>query len=94
MLCEFSLRLHSAGLGEEGEYELPMTQEQLADALGLTSVHINRTLMGLGDDGLISRTSRKVRINDWAALAKVGDFESAYLHLPSSVARPPKRNAS
>jgi CRP-like cAMP-binding protein len=81
MLCEFALRLETAGLGERRKYELPMTQEQLADALGLTSVHTNRTLMGLGEDGLISRTHRSVKIEDWPKLMEVGDFQPAYLHL-------------
>lgn len=81
LLCEFALRLEVAGLGERCNYQLPMTQEQLADALGLTSVHTNRTLMGLGDDGLITRTQRAVQIDDWPGLAKAGDFDSAYLHL-------------
>jgi CRP-like cAMP-binding protein len=82
LLCEFSLRLQVAGLGERCNYELPMTQEQLADALALTSVHTNRTLMGLGEEGLISRTNRAVRIEDWGRLAGIGDFDSGYLHLP------------
>ena len=64
---------------------LPMTQEQLADALGLTPVHTNRTLMALGSEGLISRTKRAVRIEDWSKLAGVGDFERRYLHLPPSM---------
>jgi CRP-like cAMP-binding protein len=81
MLCEFALRLEMAGLGERCDYELPMTQEQLADALSLTPVHTNRTLMALGDDGLISRSQRSVRIIDWTRLAEVGDFDPAYLHL-------------
>src|SRR5437868_4369808 len=81
MLCEFALRLEMAGLGERCHYELPMTQEQLADALGLTSVHTNRTLMALGDDGLISRSQRSVRIVDWPRLMEVGDFDPAYLHV-------------
>jgi len=85
LLCEFALRLETAGLGERTHYQLPMTQEQLADALGLTSVHINRTLMGLAGDGLISRAHRSVRIEDWAGLAEAGDFDSAYLHLPAKV---------
>lgn len=87
LLCEFALRLEAAGLGEKIGYELPMTQEQLADALGLTSVHTNRTLMALSADGLISRTKRMVRINDWMRLAEVGDFNAAYLHLPDTVSR-------
>jgi CRP-like cAMP-binding protein len=81
MLCEFALRLEHAGLGARCDYELPMTQDQLADALGLTPVHTNRTLMRLAADGLISRTHRSVRIDDWTGLMKVGDFDPAYLHI-------------
>jgi CRP-like cAMP-binding protein len=81
LLCEIGLRLELAGLGERCSYELPMTQEQLADALGLTSVHTNRTLMMLGKSGIISRTHRSVEIKDWAKLTQVGDFNSSYLHL-------------
>jgi CRP-like cAMP-binding protein len=81
MLCEFALRLETAGLGKRCDYELPMTQEQLADALGLTPVHTNRTLMGLGGEGLIERQQRSVKIVDWPGLMKVGDFDPAYLHL-------------
>ena len=85
MLCEFAVRLESAGLGQKDGYELPMTQEQLADALGLTSVHTNRTLMALGAEGLITRTKRAVRIDDWPRLARVGDFNPAYLHLAGDI---------
>jgi CRP-like cAMP-binding protein len=81
LLCEFALRLEEAGLGQQGDYELPMTQEQLADALALTPVHVNRMLMELGRDGLITRTNRSVKISDWNKLAAVGDFDPAYLHL-------------
>ena len=84
LLCEFALRLEAAGLGQKDGYVLPMTQEQLADALGLTPVHTNRTLMALGSEGLISRTKRAVRIEDWSKLAGVGDVNAAYLHLPPS----------
>jgi CRP-like cAMP-binding protein len=82
LLCEFSLRLKIAGLGEATDYELPMTQEQLADATGLTAVHVNRTIKGLEADGLITRQrSRSVTIGDWRKLAEAGDFDSNYLHL-------------
>lgn len=82
LLCEFSLRLKVAGLGEETEYELPMTQEQLADATGLTAVHVNRTLKAIEAKGLIERrSSRSVVIGDWKKLAAAGDFDSNYLHL-------------
>lgn len=83
LLCEFSLRLKVAGLGEQTSYELPMTQEQLADANGLTAVHINRTLKKLEKDGLIERVSaRSIVIGDWKKLAEAGDFNSGYLHMP------------
>jgi CRP-like cAMP-binding protein len=81
LLCEFALRLETAGLGEHCNYELPMTQEQLADCTGLTSVHVNRTLKALDSDKLISRTNRSVRIDDWERLADAGDFNSTYLHI-------------
>jgi CRP-like cAMP-binding protein len=82
LLCEFSLRLQVAGLGKDTEYELPMTQEQFADATGLTSVHVNRTMKGLEREGLIDRLHpRSITIGDWRKLAAVGDFDSNYLHL-------------
>lgn len=82
LLCEFSLRLKVAGLGEPTNYELPMTQDQLADATGLTAVHVNRTLKTLEAEGLIERrTPRFIEIGDWRKLAEAGDFNSAYLHL-------------
>lgn len=81
MLCEFALRLQVAGLGEKADFELPMTQEQLGDALALTSVHINRTLKALAESGLIARTKRAVHVLDFAELARVGDFQDSYLHL-------------
>ncbi len=81
LLCEFALRLEVAGISQSFGYELPMTQEQLADALALTNVHINRTLKVLSDSGLIERTKRFVRILDFPQLARIGDFDSRYLHL-------------
>ena len=82
LLCEFSLRLQLAGLGQQTNYELPMTQEQLADATGLTPVHVNRTIKALEREKLIERTSaRSTYIGDWRSLADVGDFQSTYLHL-------------
>jgi CRP-like cAMP-binding protein len=82
LLCELSLRLEVAGLGEATDYELPMTQEHIADCTGLTPVHVNRMLKLLEGENLIARrTSRSISIGDWARLAKAGDFDSTYLHL-------------
>jgi len=82
LLCEFSLRLKLAGLGSGNGYELPMTQEQLADATGLTPVHVNRTMKALEAEALIERVSpRAIQIGDWRKLSEAGDFDSNYLHL-------------
>jgi DNA-binding Lrp family transcriptional regulator len=62
-------------------YELPMTQEQLGDAVGLTPVHVNRTLKTLEKEGLISRTKRAVGFPNWTELRRAGDFNQRYLHL-------------
>ena len=80
LLCEFALRLEVAGLGQQCDYQLPMTQDQLADALGLTPVHVNRTLKALEKEGLITRSRRWIRIGNWVNLAAVADFDSNYLH--------------
>ena len=84
LLCELGLRLEVVRLGDPTSYELPLTQEQLADAVALTPVHVNRTLMKLEADGLITRTKRMVSIIDWNELAKVADFDPRYLHLGRS----------
>jgi CRP-like cAMP-binding protein len=85
ILCEFSLRLEAAGLARDHCYQLPMTQEQLADAVGLTSVHVNRVLKQLAEEGLISREKRNITIEDWLRLRDVGDFNERYLHHDSGV---------
>jgi CRP-like cAMP-binding protein len=89
LLCEFTVRLHAAGLTEGHRYELPMTQEQLGDATGLTAVHVNRTMQGLRTDGLISSDKRAITIENWKALTTVGDFDTAYLHPEVAQGSPP-----
>ena len=88
LLCEFALELDAIHLGGQLDYELPMTQEQLADATGLTPVHVNRVLQTLVRDGLIERvTAKSVHIGDWTRLAAAGDFNRSYLHLDAALAR-------
>jgi CRP-like cAMP-binding protein len=84
LLCEFAMRLEAVGLGEQCNYRLPMTQEQIADTVGLTAVHVNRTLKSLDEEGLTARSKRSVVISDWQRLADAGDFNPTYLHLPAS----------
>lgn len=80
-LCEIALRLNSDGVPNGQTYELPMTQEQLGDALGLTAVHINRTLKGLVRDGLICRSNYLFTIPDWELLVHEAGFNTRHLHL-------------
>ncbi len=84
MLCEFALRLEKAGLGEQTHYELPMTQDELADVLALTPVHVSRVIKALTQDGYITKTKRAVRIEDWDRLRQIGDFDPRYLHYNGS----------
>jgi CRP-like cAMP-binding protein len=81
LLCELAIRLETEGLVEQYGYELPMTQEQLADAVGLTPIHVNRTLKALDAEGLITRTKRNIGFPDWERMRHVGDFNQRYLHL-------------
>jgi CRP-like cAMP-binding protein len=80
LLCELAVRLKNIGEGNDARFDLPLTQEQLADATGLTAVHTNRTLQSLRRDGLIELSNGVLRILDWDGLSEVGDFEELYLH--------------
>lgn len=83
ILCEFAVRLETRGLTTGHDFELPMTQEQLADATALTPVHVNRVLKSLEAEGLITRKRRHIHFTDWRALQDAGDFSRTYLHVPS-----------
>ena len=84
LLCEMALRLLQIGRVQHGAYAFPVTQEQLADALGLTAVHVNRSLRALRETGLVSVARKQVVIHDWNGLAHAGEFDPAYLHLPAA----------
>jgi CRP-like cAMP-binding protein len=78
LLCETATRYRRGGERQALEFEFPLTQYQIGDATGLTSVHVNRTLRG-GLKDLVSLARRTVRILDWDRLARRGDFEADYL---------------
>ena len=80
LLCELAIRLERTGTGGDGTFDFPVTQEQLADATGLTPVHTNRVLQSLRKDGLISLAANRLKILDWKKLAEAGDFSERYLH--------------
>lgn len=81
LICEFVIRSEAAGLGNRHSFELPFTQLQIADATGLTAVHVNRTLRTLDGDGAIVRRRNQFRVLDWDRLRDLADFDPAYLHL-------------
>jgi CRP-like cAMP-binding protein len=81
LFCELHVRLGIVGLADEGGYDFKVTQTDLAECLGLTAVHINRTLKDLREQGLVEFRSGRVEIADRAALQQVAEFSPAYLYL-------------
>lgn len=81
LLCELLFRLRAVGRASDGMFELPVTQEELGDALGVSTVHVNRVLQQLREDGLISLQGRLVTILDLPALTRFSTFNPNYLHL-------------
>jgi DNA-binding transcriptional regulator LsrR (DeoR family) len=68
-------------MADERGYELPLTQIDLAECLGLTSVHVNRTLKELREQGVMEFRSGRVDISDLRALEKIAEFDPTYLYL-------------
>lgn len=81
LLVEIYLRLEVVGHAHDGFCDFPLTQNDLADATGLTSVHVNRTLQELRKDGLIELERRRLRILDMGRLISESMFNPNYLHL-------------
>lgn len=81
LFCELLVRLEIVGLAEENSYEFPLTQQELSECLGLTAVHVNRTLQELRKRNLIELEGRRARILDLPALKSVAEFDPSYLYL-------------
>ncbi|WP_114953531.1 Crp/Fnr family transcriptional regulator [Sphingosinicella terrae] len=81
LFCELQARLGLVGLVNGDGYDLPLTQTEIAECMGLTPVHVNRTLRELRERGLLEFRSGRVSIPDLAALARVAEFDPAYLYL-------------
>jgi CRP-like cAMP-binding protein len=79
--CEMYARLDSIGMAENWTVPLPITQEELGDALGLSAVHTNRALQDLRGQDLITFERGKLTVDNWKGLVRVGEFDPAYLHL-------------
>lgn len=85
LLCEMAARYEQIGKLVGLSFPLPLSQTHLADALGLTPVHVNRTLAALKRDGIVRMTSRVVHVLDWSALTAAAEFDPGYLQLDSAL---------
>jgi CRP-like cAMP-binding protein len=84
LLCEMSTRLQAVGrTHDEASFEWPMTQAEVADAMGLSSVHVNRVLCQLRSDGLIVTNDNTIKVLDWQRLQEAGEFTPDYLFVSS-----------
>ena len=81
IFCELLVRLRLVGLADQKSYALPLTQADLADVTGLTSVHVNRMLKKLRDEDLLTFRGGMVTIGDWDRLQRVAEFDPTYLQL-------------
>jgi len=81
VLCELLVRFRSVGLANGHDIEMPVTQAEIGDALGLSTVHVNRVLQELRGNDLITLRGRFLSVKDWLGLKEAGEFDPTYLHL-------------
>lgn len=81
LLCELFTRLEVVGLARERTCDLPLTQVDIGDMLGLSTVHVNRTMRELRAAGMIALEKGRLTVSDWPGLARAGEFDPAYLHM-------------
>jgi CRP-like cAMP-binding protein len=81
LLAELLARLRAVGLAAENTYELPITQEELGDTIGISTVHVSRSLKALREEGLVTFRNKRVVIADAERLFEYSGFNPNYLHL-------------
>jgi hypothetical protein len=81
LMCELFVKCEAVGLAQDGQISWPITQAELGDALGLSNVHVNRTLKELRGEGLITLQNHTLVVHDWNRLKAAGRFDPEYLHL-------------
>jgi CRP-like cAMP-binding protein len=86
VLCEFVTRMRAVGLADGNRCDFPQTQQELGDALGISTVHVNRTLMEIRGAGLITLKGGVLTVLDWEGLKAAGEFDPTYLHLRQEAA--------
>jgi CRP-like cAMP-binding protein len=87
LICEMMLRSKAVGLTDDDSFDLPLTQEELADTMGITPVHMNRTLQALRRSDLITTRGKRVIVRDAERLMAFADFNPNYLHQEGGRAR-------
>jgi CRP-like cAMP-binding protein len=81
LICELYLRLKIVGRVDSWSFQLPLTQAELADILGISLVHVNKTLKTLRGEGVFVWENRVLRISDWERLKEIAEFDENYLSL-------------
>ncbi|MCJ8157539.1 Crp/Fnr family transcriptional regulator [Sphingomonas sp. LaA6.9] len=79
--CEMKVRLSLVGLSNDNRFHLAVTQADIAEACGLTPVHVNRVLRQLRDNGQLAFQRGMAHVLDWHALKVTGEFDDAYLYV-------------
>ncbi|GGE86654.1 Crp/Fnr family transcriptional regulator [Sphingomonas prati] len=80
LFCELYVRAGAVARGGNGDFFMPLTQADVGEALGLTAIHVNRTIKALKQSGLVDPAKSRLRMLDFDALKAVGGFDEAYLH--------------
>jgi CRP-like cAMP-binding protein len=80
LLLELAYRLRLIEMVRENSFDLPISQADLADAVGISPVHLNRSLQTLRADGMIRTVGRRMTIERWDDMAEMSDFTSVYMH--------------
>ncbi|MDE4914732.1 Crp/Fnr family transcriptional regulator [Methylobacterium sp. 092160098-2] len=93
LFCELWARMNAVGLADETSFPFDLTQVDLADVLGMTSVHVNRTLRELRTRGLVRVRGKVATILDHGALAQAADFDPTYLQMHEALSAPARSDS-
>lgn len=80
-LCEFITKMKAIGLSDGITCNLPMTQTEIADSLGLSTVHMNKQLRKIRETGLVRIRASRITVLNWSGLCELAEFDADYLHL-------------
>ncbi len=81
LICELYVRLSVVRLVTDQSFHFPLSQSVVADALGLSVVHVNKTLQKLRNEKVVTWTDRTIKVLNWEKLSEIAEFDPGYLHL-------------